>query len=146
MKTKEELLDILLSNHNYIRKICFIKNFPENYNELIKINFPDYFSFSQKVYHYVHNDQQLKLGICKQCGRRCSYRSFNDGYQLFCSIQCRNKNIDTISIFKETYKKKSQEEKDSIHKKQSLAHTNKSNEEKNKIIQKIKKTKKRKIW
>ena len=144
MKTKEELLDILLSNHNYIRKICFIKNFPENYNELIKINFPDYFSFSQKVYHYVHNDPQLKLGICKQCGRRCSYRSFNDGYQLFCSIQCRNKNIDTISIFKETYKKKSQEEKDSIHKKQSLAHTNKSNEEKNKIIQKIKKTKKEK--
>ena len=36
MKTKEELLDILLSNHNYIRKICFIKNFPENYNNVEK--------------------------------------------------------------------------------------------------------------
>ena len=140
--SKEELLDKLLSNHNYIKEICFIKNFPEHYQELIKIDFPDSFSFSQKVYHYVYNDPYLKLGLCKQCGKRCSYRSFNDGYQLFCSIQCRNKNIDTITKFKQTYKNKSDEEKNNIHTKQSISHHNKSNEEKQQIIKSIKQTKK----
>lgn len=86
--TKKELIETLLNHRNYLRESLFKKYFPEDYENLLCLDFPQNMSFSQKVYHYAYDDFELKLGICPVCGNRSTYRSFNDGYITYCSIKC----------------------------------------------------------
>ena len=59
------------------------------------MEFPDNFYFVQKLYHYLYNDFDLKFGICPECGNRCTFRSFPDGYMMYCSLKCAQ-NSDTV--------------------------------------------------
>lgn len=87
--SKKELLDIILSKPTYMcKEIYFSKTFTTFYQELLTWEFPKDFKFSQKLYHYLHNDPELKLGHCVVCGKRCKYRGFIDGYLECCSHKC----------------------------------------------------------
>lgn len=54
--TKEELKNLVLSNPRKCNYKFIKSNFPEIYNEIISIYFPDDFTFSQKLYHYMNDD------------------------------------------------------------------------------------------
>ena len=82
--TKEEVAEFVLENHKCQEK-QFSKLFNDFYTEIQQIEFPDNFTFRQKLYHWIHNDIDLKLGICPVCGNRCSFESLNTGYKHHCS-------------------------------------------------------------
>lgn len=71
----------------------FKKSFNDIYNDLITWSFPDYFKFSQKLYHYFNDDKKLKLGKCIECGKQCSFRGFIRGYSKYCSNKCSNNSL-----------------------------------------------------
>ncbi len=139
--TKIELKDIILSNQNaYCQEKIFKKNFPEVYNIICSITFPNDFKFKQKLYHYIEDDINLSLGKCVVCGNRCRFVSFKEGYKLHCTRKCiqqdnivknkvlntwMNKSDDDIKQFSKhqsesmlnVMKNRSDEEKKSIRKK-----------------------------
>ncbi len=45
-------------------------------------------------------------GKCKECGKDSRFMGLTLGYQIFCSISCSSKNVDTQNKSKETYMKK----------------------------------------
>ena len=88
--TKNELFDIITKKSStYCNEKVFKSHFPHFYNEISALSFPADFKFSQKLYHYFHNDYDLVLGICT-CGNRCHYKNFTEGYRTFCSLKCRS--------------------------------------------------------
>ena len=88
--TKNELFDIITKKSStYCNEKVFKSHFPHFYNEISALSFPADFKFSQKLYHYFHNDYDLALGICT-CGNRCNYKNFTEGYRTFCSLKCRS--------------------------------------------------------
>ena len=92
IKTKLQLKELIYSETNrsseyyYNREYAWKIFFPEFYNELNSWNFPDDFIFKQKVYHYLNDDPELKLGICPECGKRCNFTTLSKGYHKYCSI------------------------------------------------------------
>lgn len=69
----------------------------------IKSNyFPDHFTWSQKLYHYLKDDLTFELGICPICGSRCKYRGINFGYSNYCSRSCLNKSDEHKNKVKNT--------------------------------------------
>ena len=103
--SKKELLDIVLSNP----KLLFnLKNtlihYPDIYKDFLTWNFPKEFIFSQKLYHYLYNDPELKLGQCKICNNRCLFKSFTSGYCKYCSPKCRRKDINPMESDKSKLK------------------------------------------
>lgn len=109
--SKENVLDFLL-NYNpdtsgYLtRKIGFKKFFPELYNEFKQIVFPlecDLWTFTQKLYHFLHNDLDLHLGICNECKiNRCKFINFKNGYKQFCCSHCSSINEKTLQFKNQT--------------------------------------------
>ena len=93
--TKEDIILEVLKHRNYGQERIFKKHFPTNYQEILKMDFPDNFYFVQKLYHYLYNDFDLKLGICPECGKRTTFRSFPDGYMTYCSLKCAQ-NSDNV--------------------------------------------------
>lgn len=87
--SKEDLLSIVCTQS---KQLCIEKNFkkhyPEHYQEVLKINFPEDFKFSQKLFHYLYDDPELKLGVCPICGKRCVFRRFGRFYTIYCSTEC----------------------------------------------------------
>lgn len=87
--SKEEVLGIITTQPNgNIEEYNFKKKFPEHYQEVLNCNFPSDFKFNQKLYHYFHDDLDLKLGLCPVCGERCRFNGFNKGYNQHCSYSC----------------------------------------------------------
>lgn len=85
---KTGIKDFLIKNPIYLREEYFKKKFPEIYNELNKIKFPDDYVFLRKIYHYINNDIELKLSVCPTCGCEKHFRSFGYGYYEYCSKKC----------------------------------------------------------
>ena len=86
----EKLLNILSKKACvcYTEKV-FKKIFPKEYNEILKIKFPENFRFTQKLYHYIYDDKELKLGFCKYCNlNRCVFKSLFQGYRDYCCNKC----------------------------------------------------------
>ena len=99
--TKEDIISEVLKHRNYGQEQIFKKHFPINYQEILKMDFPDNFYFVQKLYHYLYNDFDLKFGICPECGKRSTFRSFPDGYMTYCSSKCaQNSNNVRNNIMK----------------------------------------------
>jgi len=95
--SKKELLDILLSNTKLLYNLKnTLRHYPDIYNDFLTWVFPKEFSFSQKLYHYLYDDQELKLGHCKECNNRCLFKSFTSGYCEYCSPKCRSKNVNPM--------------------------------------------------
>lgn len=89
--SKEEILNLLKEHPNgYIEEYKFRKIFPQYYIEIINWIFPKDFKWTQKLYHYLHNDRELKLGICPVCGKRCNFYRFGKGYKKHCSMKCKS--------------------------------------------------------
>lgn len=88
--TKNEIIEFCSGCNGayHLRESYFKKNFEKEYEEICSIEFPEHFSFSQKVYHWLHEDIKLKLGICPTCGNRCKFLSFGRGYETYCYKQC----------------------------------------------------------
>lgn len=154
---KEDVLNFLLNyysdqSHYLMREKGFSSQFIDLYNDLLKWSFPDSFTFSQKLYHFLHNDTHLKLGYCEICNKRCNFKNITSGYCRFCP-KCiyksseRNskisigrtsywKNIDfnekerQINLIKSTISNKTIEEKAQISKKMLITKSQKSNDDK----------------
>ncbi len=86
--TKEELLDFLVKNTIYLRESYFKKKFIDDYNEICTWEFPDNYSFSRKLYHYLKNDVSLSLSKCPICGGERAFKSVGRGYFEYCSKKC----------------------------------------------------------
>ena len=104
---KEEVLGIITTQPNgNIEEKNFKKKFPELYQEIINLNFPSEFKFTQKLYHYFYDDPDLKLGLCPVCGKRCEFLNFNKGYSKHCSIKCSKNNYETQLKYEKTCQEK----------------------------------------
>ena len=76
----------------------FSKIFKEIYEDFqnhIHI-FPEDFSFSQKMFHFLQDDYKLNLGKCKICGKRCGYFNLKKGYCTYCCKKCVELDHDYI--------------------------------------------------
>ena len=94
---KEELLDILLSNQKLLYNLKHtLQQYPDILQDFLTWKFPDTFTFSQKAYHYFHNDPELTLGHCHICGKPCLFKSFKSGYCKYCSHKCRRYDMDPM--------------------------------------------------
>ena len=51
------------------REITFRCQYPDNYKELISYSFPDNFSWSQRLYHYINDDMEFDLGKWQIIGK-----------------------------------------------------------------------------
>lgn len=100
---KEKAFQFLCSaddKSGYLKKEKgFKKNFPELYAELITWNFPEEFTFIQKLYHYFNNDPDFKLGLCPVCGKRCKFTRGH--YTIYCSFNCKLKDMNNIQAKRE---------------------------------------------
>ena len=94
--------------NNNIREDSFKLRYPKEYIQITDF-FPKDFSFSQKLYHYINNDFDLKLGICPLCGNRNKFLSKSKGYSMFCSKKCARK-----VTAKKVWKNMSAEQKSNI--------------------------------
>ena len=102
---KEEVFQFLKEHSKqYCQEKLFIKKFPEYYQDLSTWYFPEDFTFQQKLYHYFHNDPDLKLGICKRdgCENRCHFYRFGEGYKKHCSKECSYIDSNVIEKRKQT--------------------------------------------
>lgn len=105
--TKDELYKLLLISKKEggisgIHESGFEKKFPDDYNELKK--FPNKFTFRQKLYHYLNNDYELKLGLCKKCGKRTTFLDLKNGYANYCCKSCAQQ--DFVRMDKEGIRKR----------------------------------------
>ena len=94
---------ILTKSYRSITKeYKFKEYFPEIYIKIQSITFPADFSWSQKLYHYLNDDLDFKIGLCPICGNRCTYRNISLGYSKYCSYSCLNKSDEHKSKVKNT--------------------------------------------
>ena len=101
--SKEEVLSIITTQPNgNIEEKQFKKKFPELYQEITSLSFPEEFKWTQKLYHFFHDDTDLKLGICPVCSKRCKFQKFNLGYCKHCSYKCTQLDKETQIKIKET--------------------------------------------
>lgn len=104
--TKKDLIELILKNPTtIIRENYFSKHFIKFYQEIQNIKYPLDFKFSQKLYHYIHNDYELNLGICPTCGKYCKFISLPVGYTKYCSQKCINQSEKTKQMQNTNLKK-----------------------------------------
>lgn len=144
--TKEEFKELCLSSKNgiYARESYIKRNFPEIYNEIIQKNYPQQFGFQQRLYHYIENDDFLKLGVCPICGNHSVFINLRVGYLTYCSNNCACSSKDRNNKISKSAIKKTKEEKDVIHKKKCETKLNRYGNENYNNYNKIKQTKKEK--
>lgn len=112
-----ELKEIVFSSlKGLTQESRFRYHFPLNYEEIQKWIFPNDFSWSQKLYHYLNDDKDLLLiGKC-YCGRKTSFVTVSIGYSTYCSVKCQqNDEINKLKC-KSTRDNHTEEEKEQIHK------------------------------
>lgn len=103
MSNRNECLYLLNTQGNvYVQETQFRKKFPEIYQEIISLFFPENFKWSQKLYHFFHDDIELKLGLCPVCGNRCHFLSFGLGYRKHCCRKCVRQDEEIEAKTKQT--------------------------------------------
>ena len=88
---------------NYIYKESYFnKTFPEVYEEINKIQFPDDFKFSQKIWHFIYEDFDFdKRCNCSLHGK-LKFLDFRRGYRSFCKPHCDEYNRVNAEKSKQT--------------------------------------------
>lgn len=100
---KEEVFNLLKTKGRfYCQEKQFIKRFPDIYEDICRIDFPEDFTLIQKMYHYFMDDPELKLGICPVCGNRCKFKNLNFGYWNHCSSKCAITDENVINKIQQT--------------------------------------------
>lgn len=97
---KSELYRTILEDR-HIQEKKFRSEYPEFYAELCNVEFPEGFTFRQKLYHYLNDDTSFALGVC-ECGNRCKFISLNEGYKAHCSRSCATKSLSVKEKRKKT--------------------------------------------
>ena len=64
----EDVFDIVSHHKACVKEDVFKKYFQNIYKNVMEFNFPSEFTFPQKIFHFLRNDSELCLGICKVCG------------------------------------------------------------------------------
>ena len=101
--TKQEVMNIItIHPKGNIQEKQFKKKFPELYQEIISLSFPEDFKWTQKLYHFFHDDLELNLGYCHICGKRCKFRNINLGYHNHCSLKCMGEDLNVKQKREET--------------------------------------------
>lgn len=103
--TYEYYLSLCENDISLYKEKTFKKRFFDEYLKMQKIQYPSDFKFGQKLYHYLHNDIDLKLGVC-YCGKRCKFVNFKSGYLTYCSIKCMSNSSTIIDKRKRTSKER----------------------------------------
>lgn len=100
---KEEVFNLLKTKGRfYCQEKQFIKRFPDIYEDICRIDFPEDFTLIQKMYHYFMDDPGLKLGICPVCGNRCKFKTLTFGYWNHCSSKCASIDKDVVDKLHQT--------------------------------------------
>lgn len=86
--TKKVLKQIICSKKRCMSELTFKKHYIDLYNDMMSWKFPEKFTYFQKIYHYLHDDKELLLGICPTCGNRCKFVGFQFGYHKHCCTRC----------------------------------------------------------
>ena len=85
----------------------FDRYFPELHQDILTWDFPDDFTFIQKLYHYMNNDRDLNLGKCVVCGKRCGFGNrINRTYHTHCSPKCTQSDKDVQKKIEQTCREK----------------------------------------
>lgn len=108
----KKLKEIIFSSLKGLTQESRVKfHFPLNYNEIISWEFPENFTFIQKLYHYLNEDPDLLLiGRCLKCGKLTTFRNITMGYSQYCSIKCQQNCELNKQKCKETWNNKTEEE------------------------------------
>lgn len=102
------LKNIDLSRNGFLlREGTFRTLFPELYSELLMFleNHPSMngWKFNRKLFHFLQDDDNLKLGLCEVCGEKYSrFENFKVGYHKYCSIKCTGKSAERMEHIKKT--------------------------------------------
>ena len=102
----EDVFDIVSHHKACVKEDVFKKYFQNIYKNVMEFNFPSEFTFSQKIFHFLRNDSELCLGICKVCGKRTKFLGFSKGYRPYCSSKCMGKDDEFWDKHKQTNLKK----------------------------------------
>lgn len=103
---REDILKIFKEKPCHMMEKSFRLWCKDIYEEICKIQFPEKFSFNQKLYHYFNDDLEFKLGICPECGKRCGFLGFKYGYSKYCSIKCSSNSKEVREKTENTILKK----------------------------------------
>ena len=95
-----DLINLFTENNKsgYKSKESFVKkNYSDLYQEII--DYTSHFesmSFKNKIWHYIHKFKEIPT--CKKCGTKLKFKkSINEGYGIYCSLNCTNSDIDHIN-------------------------------------------------
>ena len=98
----------LSKNGSLIKEKTFSLLFPELYSELVSFvadnnTIMSEWKFNRKLFHFLQDDTDLKLGVCEVCGKKyTSFESFTYGYRNYCSMKCTGKSIQRLEKIKQT--------------------------------------------
>ena len=113
--TKKELFEYLKTvkdkSGGLKKKESIKKNYPELYAEMEKIKFPDNYSFTQKLWHFLQDD--FSIHKCK-CGNNLHFIDFKKGYRTYCSTSCPcvvEYNKTTLKLAQESSRKEESRKK-----------------------------------
>lgn len=144
--TKQEFINFLnnrintaISAERYIKK-----HYQSIHFDIITFtDFPEDFTFAQKLYHYINNDNELKLGLCSVCGKRTRFKGVFNGYCDYCSHKCALNSNERKEVVRETWKNKSYDEKQIAENKRKQTCLNRYNCENPAQSEDVKKKRKR---
>ena len=105
------------SHANYIfKEAYFKKTYPTIYDEMLLIEFPEHFKFSQKLWHFLHDDFDFEKKCNCPLHGQLKFVRFTTGYRQFCKPHCdeynkivvqksKNTRIKNCGSVEESYKK-----------------------------------------
>jgi hypothetical protein len=87
------------------------KNYPEIYRGIEDFNFPENYTFQQKLWHFLQDD--FTIHRC-ECGNNLHFIDFRRGYRTYCSTDCPcsiNHNKETVKLAQISSRKKESRKK-----------------------------------
>lgn len=98
----DDVFRIVSHHKSCVMKDIFRKNFKKIYDEIASSDFPDNFTFAQKIFHFLRKDTGLELGLCRTCGKRTKFLGFTKGYRPYCNSRCMGSDKNFWDIRRKT--------------------------------------------
>ena len=92
-------LQVETSNGALKKAFIFAECFPEIYADIISKEWSSDMPFSQILYLYFNPSAST---TCKICGAPVKFRTFKNGYPLYCSTQCANSDPEKKALTEQT--------------------------------------------
>ena len=87
------------------------KNYPDVYEGIMSTDFPENYTFQQKLWHFLQDD--FTIHRC-ECGNKLNFIDFKRGYRRYCSVDCpcsTSHNKETVKLAQISSRKKESREK-----------------------------------